>query len=154
LLASANALPVEDTDEVKLAKADFMASFKAALNGEHASLAPTNEYLQDEADVAQAKATFRAAFEDAEERNKIAPVAPVAPAVYPNMPYYNAYHNALPYYGNHFYGYNALPYYNTFNPYHYGYQYQPHHYYPVQHLVAHPAVPAVQESKPMTVEQA
>ena len=60
-VACAAALPLEDTAEVKAAKAVFQASFDQAEKGEHANLAPKSveaSYLADSEDVAQAKADF------------------------------------------------------------------------------------------------
>merc|ERR1712121_527633 len=81
-VAVATALPLEDTPEVVEAKAKFTAAFAAAEKGEHAALAPVNNdvqaaapvftgdqipttYLADTMEVADAKATFKAAFDDA-----------------------------------------------------------------------------------------
>merc|ERR1711994_388303 len=61
LAASASAMALEDTADVKAAKADFAAAFAAAEAGEHAALAPAQGpavYLDDTADVAAAKAKF------------------------------------------------------------------------------------------------
>lgn len=73
------AAPIEDTDEVKAAKADFTAAFEQAEKGEHASLAPApiaeEAYLDDAADVAAAKAVFDAQFKAAEAPQVVA-VAP------------------------------------------------------------------------------
>ena len=70
----AAAAPLEDTDEVKAAKAEFQAAFDLAEAGGLADLAPVNNdvqaeqipnaYLDDDEDVAAAKAAFLAAFED------------------------------------------------------------------------------------------
>lgn len=135
LVASAAALPLEDTAEVKAAKATFKAAFDQAEKGEHASLAPSavaNSYLDDAEDVALAKADFAKAFEAAEKGEvplPVAPEVPEVPAVYTAAtipaaaipafgyahPYaYSGY--AAPYY-NGFYGYNA----GLFHPGYYGY---------------------------------
>merc|ERR1712121_577312 len=61
----ASAMALEDSADVKAAKASFNAAFKAAQVGAHASLAPVQgpvAYLADSADVAAAKADFNAAF--------------------------------------------------------------------------------------------
>ena len=62
----ASAYAIEYTLEVQQARADFMAKFEAAQNGEHAALAPmpvANAYLADDPDVAEAKAMFMKKFE-------------------------------------------------------------------------------------------
>merc|ERR1712142_1214413 len=73
---------VLDTPEVVAAKEEFAAAFKAAELGEHAKLAPVNTdvqeaapvfageqipeaFLADTADVAEAKASFKSAFDSA-----------------------------------------------------------------------------------------
>ena len=56
--ASATAI-IEDTLEVKQAKADFEKAFEAAKAGKHATLAPkpiASAYLADDIDVVLAKA--------------------------------------------------------------------------------------------------
>lgn len=61
LACAALAAPLEDTDEVKAAKATFQAAFDAAEKGEHAALAPApvaEAYLADSPDVALVKANF------------------------------------------------------------------------------------------------
>merc|ERR1712106_1252312 len=50
-LAVATALPIEDTPEVAVAKAEFSAAFAAAEKGEHAALAPVNTDVQAPAPV-------------------------------------------------------------------------------------------------------
>merc|ERR1712126_678221 len=65
LFLAASAAALEDTADVKAAKATFNAAFTAAQTGAHASLAPVQgptAYLADSADVAAAKAEFAAAF--------------------------------------------------------------------------------------------
>merc|ERR1712198_322813 len=69
-------LPIEDTEEVAAAKAEFAELFSAAEAGDHAALAPVNRdvqatqipaaYIEDTEDVAAAKAAFHEAFEEAE----------------------------------------------------------------------------------------
>merc|ERR1712180_503549 len=107
VLAVAAAVPIEDTDEVKAAKAEFAAAFAAAEAGEHIALRPAavaSAYLDDDADVAEAKAAFQAVFDKYAAGEVALPVAPVhevpavvAPAVAPvavAAPYWNA---AYPY---------------------------------------------------------
>merc|ERR1711997_666956 len=92
-LSAVAALPLEDTVEVKEAKAAFMSAFEAAEAGEHAKLAPLNNdvqapqiataYMADTADVAEAKEAFLLEFKNVEAgglADKQAP-GPVAPAV-------------------------------------------------------------------------
>merc|ERR1711990_157776 len=92
-LSAVAALPLEDTVEVKEAKADFMSAFHAAEAGEHAMLAPVNNdvqapqiataYMADTEDVAEAKKAFSLEFKNVEAgglADKQAP-GPVAPAV-------------------------------------------------------------------------
>merc|ERR1712198_700771 len=79
LAASASAMALEDTADVKAAKA-----------GEHAALAPApvaSAYLADAADVAAAKADFAAAFAAAEagEHAALAP-KPVEALPAPALP--------------------------------------------------------------------
>merc|ERR1712223_1305964 len=79
-------LPIEDTEEVAAAKAEFAELFAAAEAGEHAALAPVNndvqasqvpaEYLEDTEDVANAKAAFNEAFEEAKSGGLAAKQAP------------------------------------------------------------------------------
>ena len=97
----ATALPLEDTAEVKAAKAEFMAAFDAAMAGKHAELAPKpveTAYLDDNVDVADAKAEFKSLFDAAVEGKhaELAPkaaIAPVAPLTYTiPQPYYNNYY--------------------------------------------------------------
>jgi len=59
---------LQDTQEVQLAKAEFMEEFQRALNGLLYELAPTPikaEYLEDTADVKEAKTEFFKIFDDA-----------------------------------------------------------------------------------------
>merc|ERR1712189_124358 len=114
LAASASAMALEDTADVKAAKATFNAAFMAAEAGEHAALAPApvaSAYLADAADVAAAKADFAAAFAAAEAGEYAAP-------------FYNGFYNgvypyAAGYYGGYYpyAGYGAYPY--AFAPYPY-----------------------------------
>merc|ERR1712020_454430 len=93
VLAVAAAVPLEDTDEVKAAKAEFAAAFAAAEAGEHIALRPAavaSTYLADDADVAEAKAAFQAVFDKYAAGEVALPIAPVhevpavvAPAVAP-----------------------------------------------------------------------
>merc|ERR1712121_155155 len=110
----ASAMALEDSADVKAAKASFNAAFKAAQVGAHASLAPVQgpvAYLADSADVAAAKADFAAAFAAAEagEHAALAP-KPVEPLALPALPAY-----AAPFYGGYYGGY-----YNGFYPYAHG----------------------------------
>ena len=115
------ALPLEDTVEVKEARANFMSAFQAAEAGEHAKLAPVNNdvqapqiataYIADTEDVAAAKEAFHLEFQNVEagglaDKQAAGPVAPAvmkaaAPVVYSHLPYlvhpathltYNALH--------------------------------------------------------------
>ena len=79
-MAVAAAVPLEDTDEVKAAKAEFAAAFAAAEAGEHAALRPAavaTAYLADLPDVAEAKAAFQAVFDKYAAGEVALPVAPV-----------------------------------------------------------------------------
>merc|ERR1711931_441528 len=129
----ASAMALEDTADVKAAKASFNAAFTAAKAGAHASLAPVQgpvAYLADSADVAAAKADFAAAFAAAEagEHAALAPKpvealpAPALPAY--AAPFYGGFYNGYypytaGYYGGYYpyAGYGAYPY--AFAPYHY-----------------------------------
>ena len=101
-VASAIAAPLEDTEDVKAAKASFMKAFEAAEKGDHAALAPApvaTAYLDDSDDVAAAKAEFAATFANAEKGiinapMVAAPIAPAAPIV--------TYASTPAYYGNYF----------------------------------------------------
>merc|ERR1711936_500971 len=85
-LSLVHCLPIEDTEEVAAAKAEFAELFAAAETGEHAALAPVNndvqasqvpaEYLEDTEDVAAAKAAFNEAFEEAKSGGLAAKQAP------------------------------------------------------------------------------
>merc|ERR1712142_685883 len=110
----ASAMALEDTADVKAAKASFTAAFNAAKTGAHAGLAPVQGptvYLADSADVAAAKAEFAAAFAAAEagEHAALAP-KPVEPLPMPALPAY-----AAPFYGGYYGGHN-----NGYYPYAYG----------------------------------
>ena len=63
VLAVAASVPLEDTVEVKAAKAEFAKAFAAAQAGKHAELAPSPTYLADLPDVAQARDEFRAVWD-------------------------------------------------------------------------------------------
>ena len=80
VLAVAAAIPLEDTEEVKAAKAEFAKAFAAAEAGEHAALRPApvaTAYLAEEPEVAEATAAFMKVF-DAYKAGEIPlPVAPV-----------------------------------------------------------------------------
>merc|ERR1711988_1570009 len=126
VLAVAAAVPIEDTDEVKAAKAEFAAAFAAAEACEHIALRPAavaSAYLNDDADVAEAMAAFQAVFDKYAAGEVALPVAPVhevpavvAPAVAPvavAAPYWNAaYPNAAAAYTGYagFAGYYGYPY--------------------------------------------
>merc|ERR1712168_626837 len=99
----ASAMALEDTADVKAAKASFNAAFHAAQAGAHAGLAPVQGptvYLADSADVAAAEAGEHAA---------LAP-KPVEPLLMPALPAY-----AAPFYGGFYGGYH-----NGFYPYAHG----------------------------------
>jgi len=80
VLAVAAAVPLEDTEEVKAAKAEFAAKFAAAEAGELADLQaaqiPT-AYLADLEDVTKAKEEFMAVFNAYKAGEIPLPVAPV-----------------------------------------------------------------------------
>ena len=79
-MAVAAAIPIEDTDDVKAAKATFKAAFDAATAGEHIALRPAataTAYLDDAEDVAAAKAEFQAVFDKYAAGEVALPVAPV-----------------------------------------------------------------------------
>merc|ERR1711955_67608 len=143
LFLAASAAAIEDTADVKAAKASFNTAFEAAKAGAHAGLAPVQgptAYLADAADVAAAKADFAASFAAAEAGEHAAlapkpvealpvPAAAVVPAYAAAAPFYNGYyggfyngyyphHAAYNYAGYHPYAaYGAYPY--AFAPYHY-----------------------------------
>merc|ERR1711976_431220 len=60
---AAAAVPLEDTVEVKVAKAEFSKAFARAQAGKHAELAPSPTYLADLPEVAQARDEFRAVWD-------------------------------------------------------------------------------------------
>merc|ERR1711971_1481371 len=117
-LSAVAAMPLEDTVEVKEAKADFMSAFHAAEAGDHAMLAPVNNDVQAPqiataytADVSEAKEAFHLEFKNVEagglaDKQAPGPVAPAVmkvetPVVYSHLPYlvhpathltYNALH--------------------------------------------------------------
>merc|ERR1711953_1401520 len=116
-LSAVAALPLEDTVEVKEAKAAFMSAFHAAEAGEHAMLAPVNNdvqapqiataYMADTEDVAEAKKAFSLEFKNVEagglaDKQALGPVAPAVmkvetPVVYSHIPMvhpltYTGYH--------------------------------------------------------------
>merc|ERR1711928_206378 len=99
ILAVATAIPIEDTDEVKAAKAEHAAAHaeaEARALGEPVATA----YLADLPEVAEAKAAFQAVFDKYAAGEVALPVAPVheVPAVVAPVavaaPYWNA---AYPY---------------------------------------------------------
>merc|ERR1712156_776008 len=113
VLAVAAAIPLEDTEEVKAAKAEFAKAFAAAEAGEHAALRPApvaTAYLAEEPEVAEATATFMKVF-DAYKAGEIplpvAPVHEVAPVAVA-APYWNNYYGAIPAYAHA--GYAGYPY--------------------------------------------
>merc|ERR1712168_1699387 len=139
-IAAVSAAPLEDSVDVKAAKAEFKAAFDMAEAGEHIQLAPVNNdvqaepiaqfYMADSADVAAAKVEFKAAFDDAAAgglaaKQAPAPVhivaAPVMPVNYAVSPYaaypYLSHPHTYPY----AYHYGAYPY--TYGAYTYGYPY-------------------------------
>ena len=63
VLAVAASVPLEDTVEVKVAKAEFSKAFARAQAGKHAELAPSPTYLADLPEVAQARDEFRAVWD-------------------------------------------------------------------------------------------
>merc|ERR1712080_229542 len=85
-LSLVHCLPIEDTEEVAAAKAEFAELFAAAEAGDHAALAPVNSdvqasqipasYIEDTAEVAAAKAIFNEAFEEAKSGGLAAKQAP------------------------------------------------------------------------------
>merc|ERR1711936_933791 len=96
LVSSAWFAPTEDTKEVADAKYDFIAAFKVAAAGEHASLAPESvklQYEEDEEDVKKAKADFFKAFEAASSAAKMKPFLVIKRAR-PFLPSLYSYHYA------------------------------------------------------------
>merc|ERR1712061_518828 len=137
VLAVAAAIPLEDTEEAKAAKAEFAKAFAAAEAGEHAALRPApvaTAYLAEEPEVAEATAAFMKVF-DAYKAGEIPlPVAPVhevkpvvaAPAVAPvavAAPYWNNYYGGYPYaHAGYPYAHAGYPYAHAAYPYaHTGY---------------------------------
>merc|ERR1712156_303077 len=114
ILAVATAIPIEDTDEVKAAKAEHAAAHteaEARALGEPVATA----YLADLPEVAKAKAAFQAVFDKYAAGEVALPVAPVhevpavvAPAAYPYAHGYAAYPFAHGYPYAH--GYAGYPY--------------------------------------------
>merc|ERR1712106_117890 len=111
-LAVATALPIEDTPEVAVAKAEFSAAFAAAEKGEHAALAPVNTDVQAPAPVhvisepaalAAAPAAALPAFPyGVTALNAAYPYSlglPAAGLPYPASPYAGLPHAGLPYAG-------------------------------------------------------
>merc|ERR1712212_932607 len=111
-LSLVHSLPIEDTEEVAAAKAEFAELFAAAEAGEHAALAPVNNdvqadqipsaYIEDTEDVAVAKAAFNAAFEEAKSgglaaKQAPAPVHVVADPVLPTYTNLPLSYNSLSY---------------------------------------------------------
>merc|ERR1711988_1719243 len=79
LLATAAAIPIDDTADVAAAKAAFQAAFDDAVAGGLAAKQAAqigSEYLADDAAVAEAKAAFQAAFDDAAAGGLAAKQAP------------------------------------------------------------------------------
>merc|ERR1712073_76375 len=112
ILAVATAIPIEDTDEVKAAKAEHAAAHaeaEARALGEPVATA----YLADLPEVAEAKAAFQAVFDKYAAGEVALPVAPVheVPAVV--APAAVAYHAAP-------YAYAAYPFAHGY-PYAHGY---------------------------------
>ncbi len=135
LVASSSALPIEDTPEVKAAKAQFQAAFSAAEQGLHSHLAPQANYLADEPDVAAAKARFAQVFQATEARDEYnAKVAAYKEMLYRHHFAYNGLYNGGAY-GHPGYGYGLHDYHYR-QPWNYGawthpqaHGYYPHHPY-------------------------
>merc|ERR1711953_554014 len=104
LVAAVSAAPMDDTVEVKAAKAEFKAAFDMAAAGDHAKLAPVNNdvqaeqipmfYIADTEDVAAAKAEFDVAFKDAAAGGL---AAKQAPAPVHKMAAPMVQHNVMPF---------------------------------------------------------
>merc|ERR1711936_971348 len=104
-LTLVHSLPIEDTEEVAAAKAEFAELFAAAEAGDHAALAPVNSdvqatqipaaYIEDTEDVAAAKAAFNEAFEEAKSGGLAAKQAPAPVHVVAN-PVSTTYTTSLP----------------------------------------------------------
>merc|ERR1711997_1062754 len=116
---------IEDTEEVKAAKAEFATAFAAAEAGEHAALAPApvaTAYLADLPEVTEAKDAFRVVFDKyaaGEIPLPVAPVHEVKPVVAAPVaaPVAIAAPVAAPYWPG------AFPYAHTAYAGHYGYPY-------------------------------
>merc|ERR1712012_838872 len=118
-LSLVHCLPIEDTEEVAAAKAEFAELFAAAEAGEHAALAPVNndvqasqvpaEYLEDTEDVAAAKAAFNKAFEEAKSGGLAAKQAPAPVHVLHGLPYSGLPYSGLPAYNGAFHPYAGFP---------------------------------------------
>merc|ERR1712193_340373 len=140
VLAVAASVPLEDTVEVKAAKAEFSKAFARAQAGKHAELAPSPTYLADLPEVAQARDEFRAVWDmyaAGDVAKPVAPVHKVTPAVAPvaytakavapvhaAATYWNNYYGTYPtaYAGYPYYTHNIYPYGHTAYPYaHAGY---------------------------------
>merc|ERR1712217_832686 len=116
VLAVATAIPIEDTDEVKAAKAEHAAAHAEA-NARVLGEAVASAYLADLPEVVEAKAAFQAVFDKYAAGEVALPVAPVhevpavvapatvAPYGYAGYPY-GAYAGYAGYYGGYPY---ALP---------------------------------------------
>merc|ERR1712217_143867 len=116
VLAVATAIPIEDTDEVKAAKAEHAAAHAEA-NARVLGEAVASAYLADLPEVVEAKAAFQAVFDKYAAGEVALPVAPVhevpavvapatvAPYAYAGYPY-GAYAGYAGYYGEYPY---ALP---------------------------------------------
>merc|ERR1712098_99102 len=153
LFLAASAAAIEDTADVKAAKASFNTAFTAAQAGAHASLAPVQgptsyladtadvaaakaefaglvpvqgptSYLADSADVAAAKADFAAAFAAAEAGEHAALAPkPVEALPVPAAAVVPAYAAAAPFYNGYYGGF-----YNGYYPHHAAYNYAAHPY--------------------------
>merc|ERR1711879_852264 len=148
-LSAVAAMPLEDTVEVKEAKADFMTAFRAAEAGEHALLAPKNNdvqapqiataYMADTEDVAEFKNVEAGGLADKQAAGPVAPAVMKVetPVVYSHLPYmvppathltYNTLH-PLTYTGLHHLNYAAT------------YPYT----YPVQYMIPAPVKAEAEE---------
>merc|ERR1711992_331829 len=116
VLAVATSIPIEDTEEVKAAKAEFNKAFAAAEAGEHAALQAkqiASVYMADLPEVADAKAEFQAIF-DKYAAGDVAPVAIAAPVVTVASP---ILHGAYPYAHTAYAGHFGYPYAHVGYPY-------------------------------------
>merc|ERR1719220_1806807 len=120
VLAVATAIPIEDTDEVKAAKAEHAAAHAEA-NARVLGEAVASPYLADLPEVVEAKAAFQAVFDKYAAGEVALPVAPVhevpavvAPAVAPAAVAYPYAHGYAAYPFAHGYpyahGYAGYPY--------------------------------------------